>query len=38
MYITCMWNLKYDTNEPTMKQRQNHGHRPQNSGYQEEGA
>jgi len=25
--ITYMWNLKYDTNEPSMKQKQTHRHR-----------
>ena len=27
--ITYMWNLKHDTNEPSMKQKQNHRHREQ---------
>ena len=29
--ITCMWNLKYDTNEPI---KQKHGHRGQTGGCQ----
>ena len=31
--ITYMWNLKYDTNELIMKQKQTHRHRKQTYGY-----
>ena len=34
--ITFMWNLKYDTHEPT-KYKQIHRHRKQTYGYQREG-
>ena len=32
-----MWNLKYATNELSMKQKQTHRHREQTCGYQEVG-
>ena len=32
--ITYMWNLKYDTNELSMKQKQTHRHRKQTCGCQ----
>ena len=35
--ITYMWNLKYDTNELTVKQKQTQRHREQTCGCQGEG-
>ena len=32
--ITCMWNLKYDTNEPIYEAENNHRHRKQSGGCQ----
>ena len=32
--ITCMWNLKYGTNEPIYETENNHRHRKQSGGCQ----
>ena len=34
--ITYLWNPKYDKNNLSMKQKQNHGHREQTGGCQGE--
>ena len=34
IYVTYVWDLKHDTNELSMRQKQNQGHREETGGYQ----